>query len=68
MSYVFPLPDSVGPHNRFDMIHEFVKGDECKLGFEMRVFAQMAAGVAWVDMMSTRGLGISQSGFTCSLL
>jgi hypothetical protein len=28
------------------MVHEIVKGDKCKLGFEMRVFAQMAAGVA----------------------
>jgi hypothetical protein len=35
-------------HNRFDVIHEIVEGDKRKLGFEMRVFAQMAAGVAWV--------------------
>jgi hypothetical protein len=30
------------------MIHEIIEGDERKLGFEVRVFAQMAASVAWV--------------------
>lgn len=30
---------TVCPHNCFDVIHEIVKGDERKLGFEMRVFA-----------------------------
>jgi hypothetical protein len=49
---MFPL--SVSPlvcatYNCFDVIHEIVEGDERKLGFEMRVFAQMAASVAWVE-------------------
>jgi hypothetical protein len=29
-------------------MHETVEVDECELGFEMRIFAQMAASVAWV--------------------
>jgi hypothetical protein len=28
------------------VIHEIIEGDERKLGFEVRVFAQMAASVA----------------------
>ena len=47
----------VRPHNCFDMVHEIIEGDERKLGFEMRVFAQMAASVTlggWVGRISTR--------------
>lgn len=36
-------------HNCFDVIHEIVESDKRKLGFEVRVFAQMTAGVAWVE-------------------
>lgn len=36
------------PHECFDVIHEIIEGDECKLCFEMREFAQMAASVTWV--------------------
>ncbi len=39
----------VCPHNCFDMIHEIIEGDECKLGFEVCEFAQMAASVTWVE-------------------
>ena len=35
----------VRPHNCFDVIQEIIERDERKLGFEMRVFAQMAASV-----------------------
>jgi hypothetical protein len=31
------------------MIHEIVEGDERKLSFEVRIFAQMAASVTWVE-------------------
>ncbi len=41
------------------MIHEIIEGDECKLGFEMRVFAQMATSVA-LGSISTRDLVISE--------
>ena len=49
MSYGFPLSSLVCPYNCFDMIHEFIEGDECKLGFEVCEFAQMAASVTWVE-------------------
>jgi len=42
----------VRPHECFDVIHEIIEGDERKLGFEMREFAQMAASVTlggWVE-------------------
>jgi hypothetical protein len=38
----------VGPYNRFNVVQEIVEGDEPKLGFEMRVFAQVATSVAWM--------------------
>ena len=50
------------PHSRFNIIHEIVEGDKRQLGFEMRVFAQMAAGVTWV-MVSTRDLGMRNKLF-----
>jgi len=48
----------VRPHNCFDMVQEIIEGDEPKLGFEMRVFAQMAASVTWggLGRISTRDL------------
>jgi hypothetical protein len=33
------------PHNHLDMVHEIFEGDERQLGFEVRVFAQVAACV-----------------------
>jgi len=42
--FLYPV---VRPHNCFDMVQEVIEGDERKLGFEMRVFAQMAASVTW---------------------
>lgn len=53
-------------HNRFDMVHEIVEGDERKLGFEVRIFAQMATSVTWSGM-SVRDFVIA-GWFTCSLL
>jgi hypothetical protein len=47
------------PHSRFNIIHEIVEGDKRQLGFKMRVFAQMAAGVTW-GMVSTRDLGMQK--------
>ena len=41
------------------MIHEIVEGDERKLSFEVRIFAQMTASVTWGGM-STRDLVISE--------
>ena len=40
-------------HNRFDVVHEIVEGDERKLGFEVRIFAQMTTSVT-CSGMSTR--------------
>jgi hypothetical protein len=37
----------VRPYECLDVVHEIVEGDERKLGFEVREFAQMATSVAW---------------------
>ena len=55
------------PHNRFDMIHEIIEGDERKLSFEVRIFAQMAASVT-LSGMSARDLVISEQFYLFSAL
>ena len=35
-------------HDCFDVVHQVVECDERKLGFEVRVFAQMPTGMTWL--------------------